>query len=731
MMVYEHTVPLWLIVGGVVAALAAAGWSFVRFVPRRVATFGLAAAYLLAVLLLGWCLLLPGWKTALTRLLKPRFVVLLDTSASMGLSPRADVPTRWARSTEALALPWAAVVGAACDLEVVPFGAEAGETTNPEAAAALEPEADSTRLRAALQAVESRYAGVPVAGMLVLSDGLDTREAYGDWAAEARRFPVYTVRLEPDAAWEEEPDVRVDTVHTARRVTVGWRTELKAVVSGQGTAGQVLAVRLDRDGAFLDEMPVTIPAGGGAREARFTLEHSALGIATYTVTAPALPGETRTNDNRYAVSVQVVAARNRLLYVEGAPRWESKYLSRALRAHPDVVPVIFLRGPGGRFMTFGERAGATPEMREAELVAFKIVLLGNLGADELGEERARNLVRFVENGGSLILLGGPRAWGADGFEATALRDLLPVRQVGDAVAGEYPVAVTDGGSAHPAFAGDAALWEQLPPLLSLYPGGRPSAGAQVLVAANTPGGAQPVILTQRYGQGRVAAVLTDSLWKWQLNAEASDARPYARFWNQLLGWMTPEEEELERRPLELAADRDELFLRETVALSARLDAPAVAEPDTVTCLVRGPDGRERPYPMRRGALAAASGESFRGYACTVTALEAGLHQAHAMTEYGGREVKSETVSFFVKPFTPESAPRPVNTDVLRALATAGGGRYYDTLEALDDGLRALEMESREEDTSAYRSLWQHGAMIGALMGLLITAWAMRKGLNMP
>jgi hypothetical protein len=732
MMVYEHTVPLWLIVAGIAAALGAAGWSFVRFVPRRGATVGLAAVHLLTVLLLGWCLLLPGWKTALTRLLKPRFVVVLDTSASMALAPREEAPTRWAAAAEALALPWADVVAAACDLDIVPFSTDTGEPLDRDTALALQPDGQETRLRAALEAVESRYAGLPVAGILVLSDGLDTREAYGAWASEARRGPLFTVRLEPDAAWTEEPDVRVDTVHTARRVTVGWRTELKAVVSGQGTAGRVLAVGLARDGAPLDEIPLTLPAEGGAREARFTLEHPALGTYTYTVTAPPLPGETRTNDNQFAVSVQVVSARNQLLYVEGPPRWESKYLSRVLRAHPDVAPVIFLRGPDGRFMTFGERGGATPDMDEAELAAFKIVMLGNLSAEELGETRARTLVRFVENGGSLILFGGPRAWGADGFEGTALRDLLPVRQVGgEAAAGAYPVAVTDSGRAHPAFAGDAALWQQLPALLTLFPGGRPTPGAQVLVTAGTAGGAQPVIVTQRYGQGRVAAVLTDSLWKWQLNAAAAEERPYARFWNQLLAWMTPEEEELERRPLELAADRAELFLRQTVALSARLDVPAGAQPDTVTCIVRGPDGRERPYPMQHGALSAASGESFTGYACSVTALEAGLHQAYAMMEYAGRVMQSDPVSFFVKPFTPESAPRPVNTDVLQALAASGSGRYCETPAALDAALRELDMDSLEAETSAYRSLWQHGAMIGALMGLCIAGWAIRKGLNMP
>ena len=79
--------------------------------------------------------------------------------------------------------------------------------------------------------------------MLLLSDGLDTREASEDWVCDAWPWKIYTVRLEPPGVWEVEPDVRVDNVNTPRRVTQGWRTELKAAVSGQGTKGQALNVQ--------------------------------------------------------------------------------------------------------------------------------------------------------------------------------------------------------------------------------------------------------------------------------------------------------------------------------------------------------------------------------------------------------------------------------------------------------------------------------------------------------
>jgi hypothetical protein len=53
--------------------------------------------------------------------------------------------------------------------------------------------------------------------------------------------------LEKDAVWEEEPDIRVEALSTPRRVTVGWQSELKVVISGQGTKGQPFPVQLFKD----------------------------------------------------------------------------------------------------------------------------------------------------------------------------------------------------------------------------------------------------------------------------------------------------------------------------------------------------------------------------------------------------------------------------------------------------------------------------------------------------
>jgi hypothetical protein len=733
MIVYEHNAATFLIWMGVLVAIGIAMFSTWYFVQRNPRMVAIAALRALFVALLAWCLFMPGRKEVLTRTQKPRFVVMLDASRSMRLSPTPEIPDRWTAAQDVLAMDWTTTVGAECDIEAYAFANDVGPVLALAEARALEPDGASTLLRDALKRITARYAGLNVAGALLLSDGMDTREAVDDWASEQRPFPIYTVRLEPESGWEVEPDVRIDAVTTPRRVTVDWKSELKAVVSGQGTGGRPVTVQLTRDDALRQELPILIPDGGGARDVTFELEHPEIGVFTYRVAVPALTGETHTNDNVCAVSVQVITSRNHLLYVEGPPRWESKYLGRALKTNQQMTPLVFLRGPEGQFMTIGQAGSMTPEMREDQLAFFKIVILGNLDAKELGDARANNLVTFVDAGGSLVLLGGSKAWGEGGFAASPLRKLIPARQRGAPVAeGDFPVRITDTGRAHPAFAGDPGLWEIIPPVRSIFPYSDLSPGARALVEVETPTGTQPLVATLRYGQGKVAAVFTDSLWKWQLSPDTRSSQPYRRFWDQVIAWLAPEEEALEGKILDCFVDREQLFLGDELEITARGGkADALDETTPVQCLVTGPDNRTVPFAMTSRFVPTASGQSVPGRAFTFQADQPGLHMARASADIAGRTVQSDPVSFFVKPFTPESVPRPANTPVLQAIADAGKGHYHDTAEALNRALNALDFHAEEEEISEYHSLWQSWIILGSLIGLLTVEWVVRKMGNMP
>lgn len=732
MILYEHTIPIVFLVMALLAAIALGAFSFWRFLPRNRYTWLLAGLYLLALAVLAWCMLMPGRKDAVTRLLKPRFVVALDTSSSMTLTPAEESPSRWEEALRALEMPWTSLVGSECDIDVIAFSDLVGDKMTVAQAKALSPEGQSSRIRDGLKQIADRYTGLNVAGAVLLSDGHDTREAFDDWATDAFSFPLDTVRLQSDEGWQAEADLRIDDVHTPRRVTVDWKTELKVQVSGQGTQGQAVPVKVFKDGTLLTEKPVQIPAEGGEREVVFELEHPEVGVYKYSVHVPPFPSETNKEDNRFELSVQVTDARNRLLYVEGAPRWEYKFLKRTLVANKKVTPLIFYGGHDGKPRAGTQVGTMTAEMTESQLAFFKVVVLGNLDATSLSSTQVANLTEFVEDGGSLVFLGGTKAWGDGGMLSTDLSKILPVRSGGMEVLEAkkpFPVALTDAAAAHPAFAGDPELWETIPPVLSIFQGVEPLPAAQVLVEANTAGGMQPVVVSHRYGQGKVAAIFTDSLWRWQLSPEGAATKPYSRFWGQLISWMLPKEDDLEEGRVDLSADRDRLFLGEVVELSSRVADES--EQGIMRSIVTLPDGSDVPLAMNPRQTTTASGQSSEGYGLSFTAEQSGLHKVMATWTSGGQTRKSDPISFFVKAFSPEKVPQPINQTVLKAIASGSGGRYFTSLDELDEALSGLTMEAVEEQTAEFHTLWRNPVTISILMILLSASWVVRKTRNMP
>jgi len=295
----------------------------------------------------------------------------------------------------------------------------------------------------------------------------------------------------------------------------------------------------------------------------------------------------------------------------------------------------------------------------------------------------------------------------------------------------YPVKLSDAARGHPAFAGDAALWQNIPPVLSLFTGFTLSPAAETLVTADTPNGPQPVVVTQRFGQGKVTAILTDSLWRWQLGPESGKARPYERFWTQMISWLLPREEALDGMRLELFADRDQLFLGESLDLHARLGTENAPKADSVEAKITLPDKREVPYRMAPQLVTLPSGKSFPGYGLPFSATQPGLYKVTGIAKVKGQTITSEPFGFFVKPYSPETVPRPAKVEVLQAISAASGGKFFENLDALNDGLSKLQLHATEEKMAEYRTLWREWPIVTALMIMLGASWMLRKFRNMP
>ena len=195
--------------------------------------------------------------------------------------------------------------------------------------------------------------------------------------------------------------------------------------------------------------------------------------------------------------------------------------------------------------------------------------------------------------------------------------------------------------------------------------------------------------------------------------------------------MLPSEQDLAEHELDLFVDRNRVFLGEAIELKARLAGEDAERQVSVECVMTLPDGREVPYGMAPRQVTTPSGRTYPGYALDYKAESPGLYNLRARASIDDTRVVSDPLSFFVKPFTPESMPRPVDVKVLRDVAGSSGGRFFESLPEMNRALAALRFDPIEEETSEFHSLWRTWPPIVLIMLFASAAWFTRKLRNMP
>ncbi len=734
---FEHSVPLAMLLMALVVSFAAVAYAVWRYLPRNTTGLTLAGLRTLFLLCLFWVLLLPGKKSAITEIVKPRFIVLLDISGSMSQTADATAGrTRWEAAMAMLDRSWAKTLRAKCMVEVYPFHADLDAPLPFEQAHTLKPEGKSSHLNLSLNRLFDRLRGQQIAGVLVLTDGIDTREKKDTWSETGWPAPLYVTQLEKPGLPDDKPDMRVENVDTPRRAIVGWDTSMSVTISGQGGKGDPFPVLLLKGGKEVEKIAVQLPPEGGSRDVQFKLSHPEVATETYTVRIPVLPDEVQTNDNEMVVAVDVLDAKNRVLFLEDAPRFESKHLARALFANKDITPLAFFQIPNRKvsgtkeWVAYGDRQGMTFDLTPEQLRLNKIIILGDFDAEAILPEHCRAILEFVEKGGSLILLGGQKLWGDKGISKTELSKLLPFTRAGSpALEGKFNVAWTAEGRAHPALANNPDLPTELPPILSVFTGATLSGGAFTLVDAQTDSGRQPVLVSRVYGQGKVLAVLTDSLWRWVM--QPGDEKPYPKFWRQIIQWMSPSETDLDKYHLELFTDAGTIAVGDPAILQSRLVIPAAETRKNwkVTCEVTTPSDRVIPLAMASRNIQASGGAEIPGYVAEFAPSDPGNYKAVAAVEIDGKKVTSAPCLFTVRATSQEMVLKPINEKVLKALARSSGGRY-GTVEEVDSTLQDLNVSERRERKLEYHSLWQNIFVLTCLIGLLAVEWVVRKIKNM-
>jgi hypothetical protein len=147
------------------------------------------------------------------------------------------------------------------------------------------------------------------------------------------------------------------------------------------------------------------------------------------------PGELDDQDNVRSTQVAVLDAKLNVLYVDGYPRWDYRYLKNEMVRDPTVNISCLLTSADPTFAQEGdpvdEKAGFPgpikrfPESIE-EILKYDVILFGDVDPRQFTDAQLQLVKDFVsKRGGGFGMVAGPRNAPVS-FKNTALEELLPV-----------------------------------------------------------------------------------------------------------------------------------------------------------------------------------------------------------------------------------------------------------------------------------------------------------------
>ncbi|WP_442485562.1 hypothetical protein [Aeoliella sp. SH292] len=734
---------------GLLALLAYVWWMYRResrtISPTKAIVLGLLRTIAIAGLVMFF---LDFEKRSSTDLVEPsRVVILADTSLSMNL-PDAE-PTSSDRATRGEKLqalikdsPLIENLNRDHDVDIVAMGdttrplaylprkdetatepavepeAEGtGDFSLPQLAEAMTPVGHETRIGDAIAASLERYQGLPLAGVVLLTDGGQNRGLELQAAAEAAigaKVKVHSIGFGPTTT---PANIVVRELIAPERAYPGDKLTVQVIVHVQHLAGQQFELQLSRrpagdpnatpaaaDWEVIDTRTLSIASDDALETVRIESDPPAPGEYVYEIRALPAPRETMIDDNAQQAEIAVIDRETRVLLFAGGPTRDYHFLRNQLKRDKGFVVDVLLASAGpGISQDANEILTEFPTTAE-QLSKYDAIVAFDPDWSTLSAEQVRWLDQWVSRqAGGLIVIPGrvntPR-WGIDARMRT-IRGLYPVRmpeqlldlrseESGDDVA--RPLRFTrEGQEAEFLWLADnaaenAAEWEEFEGMFSALEHNGPKPGATVYAflgdaaeaGAEAEAGTE-YIVGHYYGAGQVLFIGSGELWR----LRKLDPSFYDRLWTSLLRH-TSQARLLQGSPrgkLLLAQDRYELGA--TVPVRAMLSdlqlEPLVAE--NVTLDIEMPGGR-----IDRLSLPADEARP-GNFASEFRVVLPGTYRLTLAIPDS-----TDELSRTIRVTTPqlEVGQTTRNAEALEQLARATGGTYYPTPPLAIDGSETVE-----------------------------------------
>jgi len=723
--------PIWLLAVAILAAAAGLGYLVWNRTGGRMAGFKSITVWLLQTLLAA-VLLTMLWHPALSvATLRPQqniVAVVVDDSASMAQPDEAGGATRRAAAESVLN---SGLLNALKDKFQVRLYRLGDHLDRFDKLDQLTSSIPATHIGEGLKQVIADAASLPIGAVVLASDGADNSGGVDlETISEIRRqrIPIHTIGFGKEHAAK---DVEITDVQVPARALPDSR--LSAIVSfhQNGYSGDKAKLTVKEGGKILAQQMVTLKKDGQEQSQTLLFNAGTAGVKSVETSIEPLAGEESTKNNLVTRLVNVDARKPRILYLEGEPRWEFKFLRRAVEDDRTIDLVTILRTTQNKIYRQGlanpdELKDGFPTKVE-ELFAFDGIIIGSVDAPYLTPGQQTLLKDFVDRrGGGILFLGGKDALSDGGWKQSADVELLPTilpdrKNTFVRVGANVELTAPGRDSLITRLEEDPTKnverWQKLPYVMNFQDVGQPKPGAVVLVDAKpTTGGRVPLLVTQNFGRGRTAIFATGGSWRWQMLQPLAD-KSHEMFYQQLLRWLVSDtpRKVTTSTPKQLISDDSHVSLRAEVRDRTFLpasDAKAEAH-------ILGPDGvaesiEMRPDPIESGV-----------YTADWTTPKPGSYLVEVTASRGTEELGRDTMTFRREDGVAENFRIQQNRELLEKLSSETGGRYYTPQDAQKLG-KDISYSEAGITVRETRDLWDMPIVFLVLLSLRAGEWLLRR-----
>jgi uncharacterized membrane protein len=700
------------------AVIGFTGWTFRGFRrdpdrPRAAWLVGLRGG---AACLLALVLIQPQFRRKQTLAGKPLVGVLVDASQSMNDGGRAQAALDWldsdtfrkARETH--------------DLRYFSMDSNLTETVHGE----ITFQGTESRIGDALTEWTRRWGREGAAGMVLISDGLDT----GGGALVSLDLPCWVMEVERPGA-TAAARIAVWQVEPPRRPVAGAETSVRVVLQGWGVEGKDIPIELWNEGRKVADKRIRFTRSGDVVEAMLALKPEKPGSYPYEIRVPDPAADASAKSQPFVIAVRQEG--RSVLLLSNTIGFEGKFLRRALTTDRNLRLDSYARWPDGRWASFGDgggKTGDTLDLSAAGLSSRAAVVLADVSPDALNAAQWQALTDFANRGGGLIVLGGPNLL-ASPLAAATIGRILPVPTPAPHRDGRFGVKLTDAGLRHPVFGPLFEAVKDFPALQGANFASGVAGNAQVLMETIADGQSRPLVVVKQQGGGRVAVVLSDTLWRWRIAAPGWTGRlsAYDTFWSQMLDWLAPDQEGLQSHGrIELTADRPFYRQGDKVTVQAEWIGKGAAPFESLEATTKSPDGKMSSVRMHASVWQNPDGRRVTGFRGEAQAGTTGIYEVTARAVWTGGEADS-TMRFAVATSPEERRGEAPDGALLRGVAAQSKGGYFTRGEG-DKWLDSLPKPQRKTEREVVTDVWNHPVLVLLLFGFLCAEWWLRRRMGL-